>query len=215
MAVLRRNCPHCHTEHVAFELVWTGRVLNRPDFFWNCSALCGACGLPICFVAIAENPQNKNHPMSVGGNIENDFHVGGEEFWPATAEPAAPPYTPDQVAKRFLEGEDAFRRSNWNSAVAMYRSALDIATKGMPGVPNNATFFARLQWLHDNHAITPDIRSWADHVRVEGNAALHDPDEFDENDAKALRFFTEMFLRYVFELPGAVRNFRGEPNPNP
>jgi hypothetical protein len=49
------------------------------------------------------------------------------------------------------------------------------------------------------------------HVRVEGNAALHDPDEFNEDDAKALRFFTEMFLRYVFELPGAVRAFRGEP----
>jgi hypothetical protein len=92
----------------------------------------------------------------------------------------------------------------------MYRSALDIATKGMNGVPAG-TFFQRLVWLSDNHAITPDIRSWADHVRVEGNAALHDPEEFAEGDAKSLRFFTEMFLRYVFELPGAVREFRGEP----
>lgn len=92
----------------------------------------------------------------------------------------------------------------------MYRSALDIATKGMDGVPPNVTFFHRLIWLHENHGITPDIRSWADHVRVEGNAALHDPEEFAEGDAKALRFFTEMFLRYVFELPGAVREFRGE-----
>jgi hypothetical protein len=92
----------------------------------------------------------------------------------------------------------------------MYRSALDIATKGLPGVPQRVDFFHRLEWLHDNHRITPDIRSWADHVRVEGNAALHDPEEFAEADAKALRFFTEMFLRYVFELPGAVREFRDE-----
>jgi hypothetical protein len=92
----------------------------------------------------------------------------------------------------------------------MYRSALDIATKGLEGVPANATFFRRLEWLHENHKITPDIRSWADHVRVEGNAALHDPEEFGEGDAKALRFFTEMFLRYVFELPGAVGEFRGK-----
>lgn len=96
----------------------------------------------------------------------------------------------------------------------MYRSALDIATKGMPGVPQGSTFFQRLQWLHDKHEITPDIKSWADHVRVEGNAALHDPEEFEEPDAKALRFFTEMFLRYVYELPGAVREFRGEAPPN-
>jgi len=98
----------------------------------------------------------------------------------------------------------------------MYRSALDIATKAMDGIPKDVTFFKRLEWLHEHHAITPDIRSWADHVRVEGNAALHDPDVFSEGDAKSLRFFTEMFLRYVFELPGAVREFRGEPeSPTP
>jgi hypothetical protein len=120
------------------------------------------------------------------------------------------------VKARYEEGEDAFARRKWNSAVAMYRSALDIATKAMEGPPKDSTFFKRLEWLHEHHAITPDIRSWADHVRVEGNAALHDPEEFDEADATTLRFFTEMFLRYVFELPGAVRKFRGEPqSPTP
>jgi hypothetical protein len=107
-----------------------------------------------------------------------------------------------------LEGEAAFRRGGWNSAVAMYRSALDIATKGMDSVPPGQTFFKRLEWMAANHLITSDIRSWADHVRIDGNAALHDPDDFEENDAKALRFFTEMFLRYVFELPGEVTKFR-------
>ncbi|WP_404536021.1 DUF4145 domain-containing protein [Bradyrhizobium ottawaense] len=120
-------------------------------------------------------------------------------------------HAPPPVKARFLEGEDAFRRNKWNSAVAMYRSALDIATKAMDGVPASATFFKRLEWLHEHHVITSDMRSWADHVRIEGNAALHDPDEFTEGDAKPLRFFTEMFLRYVFELPGEVRAYRGEP----
>ena len=95
----------------------------------------------------------------------------------------------------------------------MYRSALDIATKGMEDAPKGLTFFNRLGWLHDNHRITPDIKAWADHVRIEGNESLHDPDEFTEADAKPLRFFTEMFLRYVFELPGEVRAFREEPVP--
>ena len=89
----------------------------------------------------------------------------------------------------------------------MYRSALDIATKGMEGVPKG-DFFSRLKWLNENHKITPDIWQWATHVRVEGNAALHDPDEFEEADAKPLRLFTEMFLRYVFEMPGTVKEFR-------
>jgi len=109
-----------------------------------------------------------------------------------------------------LEGEDAYRRESWNAAVAMYRSALDIATKGLDGVPDKITFFKRLEWLHKEHRITPDIRSWADHVRVEGNEALHDPEDFTQEDARPLRLFTEMFLKYVFELPGEVAAFRTE-----
>jgi hypothetical protein len=62
--------------------------------------------------------------------------------------------------------------------------------------------------MHQNGRITADIRQWADHVRIVGNEALHDPDDFTESDAKSLRYFTEMFLRYVFELPGKVKAYR-------
>jgi hypothetical protein len=207
MAVIIRNCPHCPAEYSSFQLTWNANVPNSPNSVWNCAAVCGACGDPICFKAASVN-YPAQQPQAWAGNIEPTWMVG--EIWPTRTAPSAPLHTPIPVKARFLEGEDAFGRKRWNSAVAMYRSALDIATKAMQGVPPNSTFFKRLEWLHENHGITPDIRQWADHVRVEGNAALHDPEEFAEGDAKALRFFTEMFLRYVFELPGAVREFRGE-----
>lgn len=176
------------------------------NLFWNCVAICGGCNGPISFRARQTNAHAAGTPpASLNGNIEPQFHV--PTIWPSRSEAVAPPHTPGSVKGRFLEGEDAFRRGRWNSAVAMYRSALDIATKGMNDVPAGK-FFDRLKWMAENHAITPEIRSWADHVRVEGNAALHDPEEFNEADAKSLRFFTEMFLRYVFELPGEVKSFR-------
>lgn len=209
MAVILRNCPHCPAENSAFQITWNGPVPGQNNY-WNCSAVCGGCNGPICFRARYQNANTApQQPAGAAGNIEPLFVV--LDVWPIRDQPTAPLHTPPPVKARFLEGEDAFARKKWNSAVAMYRSALDIATKGMNGVPANTTFFKRLEWLHENHAITPDIRNWADHVRVEGNAALHDPDEFAEDDAKSLRFFTEMFLRYVFELPGEVRAFRGEP----
>lgn len=93
----------------------------------------------------------------------------------------------------------------------MYRSALDVGTKGLPDVPAKKNFFQRLEWLHQQHRITPEMRAWADHVRIEGNEALHDPEDFSEEDAKPLRLFTEMFLKYMFELPGEVAAFRREP----
>jgi len=206
-AIILRNCPHCPAQHSSFTLVWCG-PLPKAQGVWAVTATCGACGWPISFNALNHPAGHGTPPISVNGNIDGYFVV--HETWPSRPDPAAPPHTPKPVARRFLEGEDAFHRGNWNSAVAMYRSALDIAAKGMEGVPANAMFFKRLEWLHENHKITPDIRSWADHVRVEGNAALHDPEEFGEGDAKALRFFTEMFLRYIFEMPGAVEEFRGK-----
>lgn len=153
------------------------------------------------------NKSNTTPPAAHQGEINDAYGV--EDIWPGRLLSAAPLHTPASVAKRFLEGEAAYQRHSWNAAVAMYRSALDIATKAIEGTPAG-TFYKRLEWLHQNHKITPDIWSWADHVRVEGNEALHDPDEFEEEDAKPLRLFTEMFLRYVFELPGEVRAFRGE-----
>lgn len=142
-------------------------------------------------------------------NIEGD-RWAVEHQWPKRTSVAAPEHVPLPVAKRFLEGEEAYSRHSWNAAVAMYRSALDIATKALPGVPAGQTFFKRLAWLHENHRITPDMKDWADHVRIEGNDALHDEDEYTEADAKPLRLFTEMFLKYVFELPGEVQAFRTE-----
>src|SRR5215216_692713 len=201
MSVLIRNCPHCPAQHSSFTLMWSAHMQNTHPIISTNAALCGACGRPICFLAKNEGG-GSSKPTEMNGTIEPSFTIN--KIWPSRPEPAAPLHLPAPVKARFLEEEDAFDRGKWNSAVAMYRSALDIATKGMPDVPTG-TFFKRLEWLADNHAITADIRSWADHVRIEGNAALHDPDEFAEGDAKSLRFFTEMFLRYVFELPGAVR----------
>lgn len=208
MSIIRRNCPHCPTQQVAFVLTWAAQVPNQSEHMWNCAATCSACNGPICFVAVATNTGNRTPPSNYGGAIEPTWSV--DRIWPTRTDSSAPAHTPDAVKRRFIEGEDAYARASWNAAVAMYRSALDIATKALDGVPAKVTFFKRLEWLHENHRITPDMRSWADHVRVEGNDALHDPDEFSADDARPLRLFTEMFLRYVFELPGEVLAFRKE-----
>jgi len=207
MAVIVRDCPHCPAGSIAFQLVWAASFANVPNT-WNCAAVCGSCGKPISFQARGASPATMHSPpTNYGGNIEGPWAVG--EIWPSRPTIGAPRHTPVAVSRRFIQGENAYTRGDWNAAVAMYRSTLDIATKGMEGVPVG-TFFNRLKWLHEEHRITPDMWTWATHVRLEGNDALHDPEEFTEEDAKALRLFTETFLRYVFELPGEVRDFRGE-----
>lgn len=207
MAVLVIDCPHCPATNSSFVVKWSSHIPSKNQSFSYSAATCGACSRPVCFMA--QNKNGTSHiPTAYEGLIEDNFIIS--TVWPVRSATLAPLHLPPLVKIRYLEAEDSFERAKWNSAVAMYRSTLDIATKGMDGVPEG-TFFKRLVWLAENHVITPDIRSWADHVRVEGNAALHEPEQFGGQDAKALRFFTEMFLRYVFELPGEVKKFRAEP----
>ncbi len=178
------------------------------DRFYIVTATCAACELPVGF-RLRERLGRGYPPMKEDRNIEGESWWV-EDQWPVRTPLACPAHVPQNVAKRFLEGEEAYARRSWNAAVAMYRSALDIATKAIEGVPQGKTFFKRLEWLHEQHRITPDMWAWANRVRIEGNEALHDPDEFSAVDAKPLRLFTETFLKYVFELPGEVAAYRTE-----
>lgn len=208
--VLRLDCPHCPTNDVAFTIAWSAQANSRVSHsIWYATALCGSCGGPVT-VRLKNKDDSPTPPQNYGISILQQFMLLNS--WPERQKPDAPPHTPDPVKRRFLEGEKSYQQESWNAAVAMYRSALDIATKAMPEVPAGMTFYNRLVWLHDNHRITPDMKIWADHVRVEGNDALHDPEDFTKEDATPLRLFTETFLRYVFELPGEVRAFRGQPD---
>jgi hypothetical protein len=166
MPTIRRDCPHCPASLVAFEIKWAEQFYGQA-YTWNCVAICGACNRPICFVATGRNAAGaQGSPLQHQGQIEVHWRV--DRIWPTRPPPTVPQHTPPSVKKRFLEGEDAFSRGNWNSAVAMYRSALDIATKGMKDIPGNKSFYERLQWLNNENRITADIRAWADHVRIEG-----------------------------------------------
>jgi hypothetical protein len=49
------------------------------------------------------------------------------------------------------------------------------------------------------------MKEWAHAVRLGGNNALHDPEEFSEKDAGDLRVFTELFLTYAFMLPAMLK----------
>ena len=205
MAVIIRNCPHCPATRSTMTIRWQHATDDR---HYIITATCAACQLPICF-RVRERQGYGYAPMKEDRELERDkWEILNQ--WPVREELSCPAHVPLNVGKRFLEGEEAFARKSWNAAVAMYRSALDIATKAIEDVPQGQTFFKRLEWLHNEHRITPDMWAWANRVRIEGNEALHDPEEFSADDAKPLRLFTETFLKYVFELPGEVAAYRTE-----
>ena len=208
MGSLSLSCPHCRHDRVVLDAVWSLKS-NRQNA-WQTYMLCSHCGVGIAAWLCTRPGQHDESPIRVNGDISRFFLVMGT--WPELPKLGAPEHTPQAVARRYIEGEDAFGRSNWNSAVAMYRSALDIATKAMVSEAANKMLKSRLEWMLKNGKLTQDLWEWADRVRLGGNDAIHDPDEFNEDDARPLRYFTEMFLRYVYELPGEVARLSAPPD---
>ena len=49
------------------------------------------------------------------------------------------------------------------------------------------------------------MKKWAHEIRLGGNEALHEPEDFTREEAERLQTFTELFLTYAFSLPAMLR----------
>jgi hypothetical protein len=62
--------------------------------------------------------------------------------------------------------------------------------------------FAQLEFLRDNHAITPDLWEWSEELRVLGKHGAHPEwEEVDADDAEYGVKFLREIVKYVFVLP--------------
>ncbi len=118
--------------------------------------------------------------------------------------PELPIHIPDRVVTPFAQGLASIRTQSWDAAGAMFRKAIDIATKHLGTAPS-LTLIKRIDDLAVNHTITPGLKDLAHKVRLGGNDAVHDDDPFTEKEARDLEFFARMFLTYSFTLPGMLK----------
>lgn len=85
----------------------------------------------------------------------------------------------------------------------MFRKSLDVTLKHVHP-EGKGTLQKRIDALPQELGITPAMKQWAHEIRDLGNDAAHEEEPFTEGEAKALHAFTEMFLTYVFTLPGML-----------
>ena len=62
----------------------------------------------------------------------------------------------------------------------------------------------RIDWLHAQGKLTDGLKSWAHLMRDERNDAAHEEAPYGEEEAKDLRDLTEVFLMYVYMIPGKI-----------
>jgi hypothetical protein len=112
-----------------------------------------------------------------------------------------------------IEQTNLARKGGANAAGAMFRRALELATREIDtSAPAGINLKQRIERLPDN-IVTPAMKEWAQHIRLEGNDAVHGPDEYSEEDAKELHTFAELFLTYAFTLPAMLNQAKNPPVP--
>jgi hypothetical protein len=128
----------------------------------------------------------------------------------------APAHTPTTVRTSFEQACRALSRGDYDIAGMGFRKTLDVATKHLVrhAEPQDAEkllrkdLYSRIEWLHDQSKLTPDIKEWAHNIRRDGNDAAHEEAPYEREEADQLHHFTQVFLMYVFMMPGLVAKYK-------
>jgi len=126
-----------------------------------------------------------------------------------------PELVPEPIANVFREGASSYVAACYNAAGAMFRLALDMATKsllpqdldGANGGPNRqqrTRLKDRLDWLFESGILPRDLEPLAECIREDGNDGAHDGTLSDADAADLLDFATALLQR-VYTEPGRIR----------
>lgn len=94
-----------------------------------------------------------------------------------------------------------------DAAGAMFRKTLETALKEKFPDRGEMSLAKRIATAAEDGDLTPDLAAWADQIRIDGNDAAHD--KITIGQAQDMQVFTELVLRYLFELPGMLEKARG------
>lgn len=121
-------------------------------------------------------------------------------------------HIPDpDVEKLFNEAKSCFSISAYTSSVMCCRKLL-MNISVSEGAKEGKSFVDYVNYLNDNNYIPPNGKKWVDTIRKLGNEANHKIEFKNQEDAKRILNFTEMLLRFIYELPGIMKETEGENN---
>ncbi|MGK6318494.1 DUF4145 domain-containing protein [Sphingomonas sp. DT-204] len=205
MAEFTNDCPHCLTRGAGFRIrfQWESREALDQS---NLVATCGVCNHGIiiasrCLVA-------SSHPDAVQFNFTfpgSNFQI--EHIWPAPSI-EVPSSLPKNVESFYTQGIENIRSRRWDAAGAMFRKALDVATKLIDPEKKANNLYTRINDLVYCGLLTPAMGEWSHEIRIDGNESVHGDEPESEQDANIMQRFTEAFLRYAFTMPAMVAESR-------
>ena len=202
------RCYYCGgTAGISPSIAETASIEMRNVFtvFYQCPSCEGgfSCKVQLVRGVVDESP----HTFKGNLNRTKGYIVG--PLFPKAADTKVPSSLPPNIENFYRQAADSFQRRNYDAAAVMCGRVLDNATKELDA-SFDGTLYKRIDNLAKNCTITKDMAEWAHEIRLIRNAGAHDPEPISAEDAKDIFPFTELFLQYVYTLPGKLKERREE-----
>lgn len=221
MPIICADCPRCGAQKMTFDAKSMNR-LPQINFSWQQHAeifcICRDCGRSTVFVTqqtetdfaqiFSDKDVFANFRGSLNAGMRVMGHVGIKDR--ATAKP--PDHTPEDVAAAFREAATCMAVECWNAAGAMFRKALDLATRPLlptadtPGLNHKTRrdLGLRVPWLIQNGLLPSGLSDLAQCVREDGNDGVH-AHPLTKEDALDLLDFSTALLERLYTEPERLR----------
>ncbi|WP_080375265.1 DUF4145 domain-containing protein [Stenotrophomonas maltophilia] len=197
------NCPHCYGEKMGMTWLATSQARAKaPTAVFSCNG----CSELVCLTLRTGSTVHQWISHGVG-NISTEAQRNNAviaRVYPKQQRVQVPDHIPDTVRRAYEQGADNANRKQSDAAAAMFRKALDVATKALDPDLAGKNLAPRIDALNKAGKLTNDLTEWAHAIRLDGNHGAHDDDELTEEDIAQLSSFTELFLTYTFTLPARV-----------
>lgn len=215
MALLKASCPRCGTSGTTFD-VTAQKSLGILESGWvehfEMFSVCRHCHKPTIFAIKNKEYENAGSIKDPNGAVKytgylNDFMlVTGYVNIKNNGVEGPPDYVPDDIAAVYLEASTCLVVQCWNAAGAMFRLAVDLATKkllpevGEPAAKIRRSLGLRLQWLFEQGLLPSELQELAECIKEDGNDGAHDA-TLTKNEALDLQDFTRSLLERIYTVP--------------
>lgn len=115
------------------------------------------------------------------GYLNDHFKVAGYISLKDESADEPPEHVPEDIAAVFSEGATCVAVRCWNAGGAMFRLAIDMATKSLlppegepPAAKIRRSLGFRLEWLFENGKLPTDLEELAECIKEDGNDGAHD-----------------------------------------
>jgi hypothetical protein len=222
MAMIVAGCPRCRAKVITFD-VKAGRFCFEEHGWkshYEIYSECRSCfkGTILCIsvkdIDASESFNTVDKIMSFKAALNAAFEITGFISLKDQNDIVPPNYLPENVNAAFKEAASCFAAGCFNASGAMFRLAIDLATKSLlpegdatSGGPNRQQrkqLHERLHYLFETGKVSPDLRGLATCVKEDGNDGAHDG-TLKRADAEDLCDFATELFRRMFTEPERLR----------